>query len=85
MQMAIALGCIGMRLTPAEALSAATINAAHAVGRAADAGSLAPGKRADLVIWGISSVAELPLHFGTNMADTVIVDGRVVIGGGRTT
>ncbi len=85
MQMAIALGCIGMRLTPAEALSAATINAAHAVGRAADAGSLAPGKRADLVMWGISSVAELPLHFGTNMADTVIVDGRVVIGGGRTT
>jgi len=82
MQMAIALGCVGMRLTPAEALSAGTINAAHAIGRASEAGSIEPGKRADLVVWGVSSVAELPVHFGTNMVDLVIKDGRVVVGPG---
>lgn len=79
MQMAIALACVKMRLTPAEALAAATINAAHAIGRAGEVGSLDRGKQADLVIWGISSVAELPLHFGTNMVHTVIKAGRVVV------
>jgi imidazolonepropionase len=85
MQMAIALACVAMKLRPAEALSAATINAAHAIGRAGEVGSLEPGKRADLVVWGIGSVAELPLHFGTNMADIVIKSGRIVLDriGGR--
>ena len=78
LQMAIALACVEMRLTPSEALSAATINAAHAVGRAGEVGSLEVGKQADLVVWGIGSVAELPLHFGTNMADVVIKSGRIV-------
>ncbi len=78
LQMAIALACVEMRLTPSEALSAATINAAHAVGRATEVGSLDVGKQADLVVWGIGSVAELPLHFGTNMADVVIKSGRIV-------
>ena len=77
MQMVIALACVQMKLTAAEALAAATINAAHAVGRAADAGTLEPGKRADLVVWGLGSVVELPLHFGTNMADLVIKSGRI--------
>jgi imidazolonepropionase len=77
LQMAIALACVEMRLTPSEALSAATINAAHAVGRATEVGSLDVGKQADLVVWGIGSVAELPLHFGTNMADVVIKSGRI--------
>jgi imidazolonepropionase len=81
MQMAIALACVGMRLTPEEALSAATVNAAHAIGRAEVVGTLTAGKSADLVIWGVSSVAELPLHFGTNMVDTVVKAGRVVAGG----
>ncbi len=84
MQMAIALACIEMRLTASEALAAATINAARAIGRDGEVGSLEPGKRADLVIWGLGSVAELPLHFGVNMADRVIKSGRVVDPGGMS-
>lgn len=85
MQMAVALACIGMRLTPEEALAAGTINAAYAIDRADDVGSLSVGKRADALIWGISSVAELPLHFGTNMVDTVIKSGRIIVGRERRT
>ena len=84
MQMAIALACVEMRLTASEALAAATINAARAIGRDGEVGSLEPGKRADLVIWGLGSVAELPLHFGVNMADRVIKSGRVVDPGGTS-
>ena len=83
MQMAIALACIEMTLAASEALTAATINAAHAIGRAGEVGSLEPGKKADLVLWGLGSVAELPLHFGVNMVDRVIKSGRVVVPGGR--
>jgi imidazolonepropionase len=79
MQMAIALACVEMRLGPAEALSAATINAASAIGRGSEVGSLESGKQADLVVWGLSSVAELPLHFGTNMVDVVIKSGRIAV------
>ena len=79
MQMIIALACVGMRLMPEEALSAATINAAYAIDLADEVGSLSPGKRADLIIWGLSSVTELPLHFGTNMVDTVIKAGQIVV------
>lgn len=82
MQMAIALACIEMRVTASEALAAATINAAHASGRAGEVGSLEPGKKADLVLWGLGSVAELPLHFGVNMVDQVIKSGRVVVASG---
>jgi len=77
MQMVIALACVEMKLTPAEALSAATINAAHSVGRAREVGSLEPGKRADVVVWATDTVDELPTHFGTNMVDLVIKSGRV--------
>lgn len=79
MQMAIALACIEMRLTASEALAAATINAAHASGCGREVGSLEPGKKADLVLWDLGSVAELPLHFGTNMVDRVIKSGQAVV------
>jgi len=79
MQMVIALACVEMKLTPAEALSAATINAAYSIGRARDVGSLEPGKRADLVVWATDTVDELPTHFGTNMVDLVIKSGRVQV------
>ena len=84
MQMAIALACVEMRLTPAEALSAATINAAYSIGRAGDVGSLEPGKRADLVVWAMTTVDELPIHFGTNMVDIVMKSGRVLVDASST-
>ncbi|MGH2349889.1 MAG: imidazolonepropionase [bacterium] len=83
MPMAIALACIGMKLTPAQAVVAATINAAHALGVAEEVGSLEPGKAADLVVAGVEDYRELPMHFGVNPVQTVVKRGRVVYRAGR--
>jgi imidazolonepropionase len=73
------VACLALRLTPAEALAATTINAAHALGMSDEIGSLEPGKRADLVIWATSSATEIPLWPGARLARTVVKDGRVVV------
>jgi imidazolonepropionase len=78
MQFVMALAARYLRLTPAEALAAATINAAHAVGRGDGVGSLEPGKQADLVIWRVPTYQHLSYRFGSNLVYTVIKDGRVV-------
>ncbi len=78
MQMAIALACLGMRLMPAEAIVAATLNAAWAVGMAEEVGSLEPGKVADLVILEASDHRALGMHFGVNLVDAVYKRGRLV-------
>ncbi|MBX3471532.1 MAG: imidazolonepropionase [Planctomycetes bacterium] len=78
MPMIVTLACLNLGMTPAEALVAATINAAHAIARGDDRGSIAPGKRADLVVWDAPSWRYLPSHFGVSLVDTVIKDGRVV-------
>lgn len=83
MPMIVTLACLNLGLTPAEALTAATINAAHAIDRAHDRGSIEPGKRADLVVWDAPSWRYLPSHFGVSLVDTVFKDGRVVYEGGR--
>jgi imidazolonepropionase len=78
MQLMIALACRYMAMTPAEAISAATINAAHAVGLGHEVGSLEPGKRADLLIVDVPSYPYLGYRFGTNLVQTVMIGGRVV-------
>jgi imidazolonepropionase len=83
MPLAIGLACLRLGLSPAEALVAATINAAHAVCLADEVGSLEVGKRADMLILDASSHAHLPYHFGTNLVRTVIQDGRVVAHAGE--
>jgi imidazolonepropionase len=77
MQFALALACRYMRLTPAEAIAAATINAAAAVGRASQIGSLEPGKQADLLVLSVSDYRHLGYRFGTNLVQTVIKQGQV--------
>jgi len=77
MQFAIALACRHMRLTPAQAIAAATINAAAAIGRAADLGSIEPGKQADLLILSVPDYRHLGYRFGTNLVQTVIKKGHV--------
>lgn len=79
MPFVIALACRGMRLTPAEALVAATLNAAYAVGRGAQVGSLEVGKQADLVILETSDYRHLAYRVGENVVETVIKRGRIVV------
>lgn len=71
-------GCLSFRLTVDEAITAATLNAAHALGRASAAGSIEPGKRADLTIHAIPNRYHLVYRFGVRRVRTVIAGGRVV-------
>lgn len=79
MQMMIALACGYMRMTPAEALTAATINAAHALRKAATTGSLESGKCADLLILDVPDYREIPYHFGMNLVQLVMQNGTVLL------
>jgi imidazolonepropionase len=85
MQQMIALACQEMRLTPAQALRAATLGGAAGLGLADECGSLEPGKACDLVVLDAASRHELPYHFGVNLAAAVVVAGRVVAQAGRRT
>jgi imidazolonepropionase len=78
MQMVIALACRYMGLTPAQALAAATRNAAYAIGRGEKVGSLEAGKQADLLILDAPDYRFLGYRFGTNLVRTVVKRGRVV-------
>jgi imidazolonepropionase len=78
MQTVVALACLRMRMTAAEAISAATINGAHAVGRAHRTGSLEPGKLADLLILDASDYQELARRFGTNLVRMTIKRGEII-------
>jgi imidazolonepropionase len=77
MQFALALACRHMRLTPAQAIAAATINAAAAINRANDLGSIEPGKQADLLILSVPDYHHLGYRFGANLVQTVIKKGHV--------
>ena len=66
MQMILSLACTQMRMTPAEAIAAATINAAYSLGRAHRIGSLEAGKDADLAIFDVEDYREIPYYFGVN-------------------
>ena len=78
-QVSIALACYCMRMTPAEAIVAVTINAAHAIGEARRIGSLEPGKKADILIIDAPNHRFLGYRFGVNLVDTVIKDGKIVV------
>lgn len=78
MQMVLSLACTYMRMTPAEAISAATINGAHALGLARHAGSLEPGKQADVAIFNAGDYREIPYYFGANNVHLTIQRGVVV-------
>ncbi len=81
MQFVIALACRYLRITPAQAIAAATINAAAAIGRAGQLGSLEAGKQADLLILTESDYRHLGYRFATNLVDTVIKKGWPVVRG----
>lgn len=76
----ISLACVGMRLVPAEAIAAATINAAWAIGMAEEVGSLEPGKAADLVVFDVADHREIAMTLGGSIVRQVIKRGRIVAG-----
>lgn len=85
MNLVVALGCIKLRMLPEEAINAATLNAAAAMGLDNELGSLTVGKRASFIITKpVPSLAYLPYAFGTDHIDTVIIDGRTVRSGEAT-
>ncbi len=78
MAMVLSLSCYGGRLCPAEALTAATLNAAWAIGLGNCTGALEPGKQADLVIWQVKNHVALAANPGGNLADQVFKKGESV-------
>lgn len=83
LQMAVSLACQGMRITPDEAVYAATMGGASALRRQHEVGSLEVGKRCDFVVLASASRTELPYHFGVNLVTDVVVDGQLVVDEGR--
>ncbi len=79
MQMIVALACQTLNMAPAEAITATTLNAAHALGRASSIGSLEVGKSADLLILSVPDYREIPYHFGVNVVERVMKSGRVLV------
>jgi imidazolonepropionase len=73
-----AMACTQMKMLPAEVVTALTLNAAAALGRADRIGSLAVGKQADVVIFDIPDYRHLFYHFGVNHVWRVVKRGRVV-------
>jgi imidazolonepropionase len=78
MQMIVALACRYLKLTQAQALAAATINAAHAIGRGGSIGSLEIGKQADVLIMDVSDYRSIGYRYGTNLVRSVFKRGQVV-------
>jgi imidazolonepropionase len=76
MPMILSLASTHMRMTPAEAVTAATVNAAHSLGRGAEVGSLEPGKRADFCLHDCADYRELAYFFGVEHAHAVYLRGR---------
>ncbi len=79
MNFVVSTACIKMKLTPEEAINAATINGAYAMGISNQYGSVCRGKKANLIITKeIPNYQYLPYAFGDNLIDKVIINGRIV-------
>ena len=83
MQAVVALACLRMGLTAAEAISAATINGAHALGCSDRVGSLEPGKSADLLLLDVSDYRELARQFGVNLVRMTMKRGKLIYKAGE--
>jgi imidazolonepropionase len=75
MQFIVQLACLNMKMTPAEAITAATFNAACAIKMNNKVGSLEKGKQADIIILDCPNHKFIPYHFGVNLVETVIKKG----------
>ncbi len=73
----LSLACTHMKMRPAEAIAAATINGAHALRLADRKGSIEPGKDADLAVFDVKDYREVPYWFGSTPSDTTVIAGEV--------
>jgi len=79
MNFVVATACIKMKMTPEEAINAATINGAYAMGIEKTHGSITKGKKANVIITKqITSFYQLPYCFGTDLIDNVIIEGKII-------
>jgi imidazolonepropionase len=76
--MAMSLACDGMRLRPAEAIAAATVNAAYSLRRHDRIGTVEVGKQADLAAFDVADYREIPYYFGVHLAWLTIKRGKVI-------
>jgi imidazolonepropionase len=77
--LAMTVACLSLKMTPAEALTAATINAAHALGLGDVIGSIEPDKQADLVVWRVPDADQIPYWPAADLVRAVIKRGRPVL------
>lgn len=79
MNFVVATACIKMKMTPEEAINAATINGAYAMGISKTHGSITIGKKANLIITKpIPSYYQIPYAFGSNLIDSVLIEGEII-------
>jgi imidazolonepropionase len=78
MQFIIQLACLNMKMTPAEAITASTFNSACAIGLNDSIGSLEIGKQADINVLDCPNYNMIPYHFGINLVETTIKNGKII-------
>ena len=76
--MILSLACSQLRMSPAEAIAAATINAAYSLKREGQIGSLEAGKQADIAIFAVEDYREIPYYFGVNKCWMTLKKGQPV-------
>ncbi|WP_077618040.1 imidazolonepropionase [Bacillus sinesaloumensis] len=78
LQLIMSLAALKLKMTPEEIWNAVTVNAAFAIGKGEEAGTLTVGKKANFVIWDIPNYLYLPYHFGVNHTNSVYIEGTRV-------
>lgn len=78
LQFIMSLAALKLQMTAEEIWNAVTVNAAHAIGKSIEAGTLELGRKADFVIWDIPTYQYLPYHYGINHAHAVYVNGKKI-------
>ncbi len=79
MQLILSIACSQMRMTPAEVITASTINGAYSLGLSQRLGSIEEGKQADIVLMDVADYREIPYYFGVNHCVTVIKKGQIIV------
>ncbi len=78
MSMIMSLACAQMKMSPAEAITATTINAAYSLRRASRIGSFEVGKFADLAVFDVADYREIPYYFGVNLCVLTMKRGKII-------